>query len=54
MLSTLRRLLSDDKAATALEYSLIVLLIASATVVAMTNVGHDVLNMLGPTANAFT
>jgi Flp pilus assembly pilin Flp len=52
MLSILRRLLSDMRAATALEYSLIVFLIATASVVAMTNVGHNVLNMLGPAANA--
>jgi Flp pilus assembly pilin Flp len=54
MLSTLRRLLSDNKAVTALEYSLIVFLIATASVAAMSRVGQTVMNMLGPAASALT
>src|SRR5471032_1513720 len=52
MLSLIRRLKSDKRAATAIEYSLIVFLIATATVAAMGNVGQKVMNMLGPAANA--
>jgi len=52
MLSLIRRLKSDMRAATAIEYSLIVFLIATATVAAMGNVGQKVMNMLGPAANA--
>jgi Flp pilus assembly pilin Flp len=47
-----RRLMADQRAVTAIEYSLIVCLIASAAIGAMTNLGHHVLNMLGPAANA--
>jgi Flp pilus assembly pilin Flp len=54
MLSIMRRLKSDKRAATAIEYSLIVFLIATATIAAMGNVGQKVLNMLGPAANALT
>jgi Flp pilus assembly pilin Flp len=52
MLSTLHRLLTDDRAATAIEYSLLVLLIATVTVGTLTTLGGKVLNMLGPAANA--
>jgi len=54
MPSIMRRLLSDERAATVLEYSLIVFLIATATIGAMTNLGHKLLNMLGPAANALS
>ncbi len=54
MSSVLRRLLSDQRAATAIEYALIVCLIATVAVSSMTAVGHSVLNLLGPMANAFT
>ena len=53
MLSILRRLLSDENAATVIEYSLIVLLITMVTIAAMTTVGQKVMNMLAPVANAF-
>ena len=52
MLSIIRRLKSDKRAATAIEYSLIVFLIATAAVAGMNNVGQKVMNMLGPAANA--
>ncbi|UYN96701.1 MAG: Flp family type IVb pilin [Enhydrobacter sp.] len=54
MLLTLRKLLADCKAATAIEYTLIVFLIASAAIGGMSLVGQNVLNMLGPAANAMT
>ena len=54
MLSIIRRLKSDMRAATAIEYSLIVFLIATAAVAAMGNLGHKLMNMLGPAANAMT
>ncbi len=52
MLSIIRRLKSDKRATTAIEYSLIVFLIATASVAAMGNLGQKVMNMLGPAANA--
>lgn len=54
MLSTLRRLMNDMHANAAIEYSLIALLISTVAVVAVTDVGHKVLNMLGPAAIALT
>ena len=52
MIAVLRRLFKSQRAATLIEYSLIVCLIAFAAVGAMTYLGHSVLNMLGPAANA--
>jgi Flp pilus assembly pilin Flp len=54
MPSILRRLLVDDRAVTAVEYALIVCLIATAAVAGMTTAGHSVMNMLGPMASALT
>ena len=54
MPSILRRLLADERAVTAVEYALIVCLIAGAAIAGMTTLGHSVLNMLGPAANALT
>lgn len=47
-----RRLLGDQRAVTAIEYSLIVFLIATAAIGAFTRVGQNVMNMLGPAASA--
>ena len=52
MVAVLRRLYKNQRAATAIEYSLIVCLIACAAVGGMTYLGARVLNMLGPMANA--
>ena len=52
MISLLRRLLRNQSAATMIEYSLIVCLIASAAVGGFSYVGQHVMNMLGPAANA--
>ena len=52
MRSFVRRLLCDRRAVTAVEYSLIVCLIATAAISAMTTLGHRVLNMLGPATNS--
>lgn len=52
MLPILRHLLIDQTAATAIEYSLIVFLIATAAIGGFTVAGQNVLNMLGPAANA--
>ena len=52
MISVLRRLLGNQRAATVIEYSLIAGLISIAAVGSMTTVGHKVMNMLGPAANA--
>ncbi|MFI4998442.1 MAG: Flp family type IVb pilin [Reyranellales bacterium] len=54
MLPLMRRLLADLRAATAIEYTLIVALISMVAVGAMTALGHNVMNMLGPAANAMT
>ncbi|MBV8393969.1 MAG: Flp family type IVb pilin [Alphaproteobacteria bacterium] len=54
MLSILRRLLADKRAVTSIEYALIVCLIATAAIAGMTTLGRNVLNMLGPAANALT
>jgi Flp pilus assembly pilin Flp len=48
----LRRLIDDQRAATAIEYTFIVAMIAIAAIGGMTAAGHAVLNMLGPAANA--
>lgn len=52
MLAILRRLLVNQRAATMIEYSLIVCLIACAAVGSFSNLGRKVMNMLGPAANA--
>jgi Flp pilus assembly pilin Flp len=52
MQSFLRRLVGDQRAVTAIEYSLIVCLIGSAAIGAMTVLGHTLLNVSGPVANA--
>lgn len=52
MLSVLRRLYRNQRAATLIEYSLIVCLIASAAIGGMTSVGHAVLTRLLPVMNA--
>jgi pilus assembly protein Flp/PilA len=54
MLPFVRQLIADQRAVTAIEYTLIVALIASAAIGAMTSVGHNVMNMLGPAANALS
>jgi Flp pilus assembly pilin Flp len=52
MLSFLRRLVGDQRAVTAIEYSLIICLIGSAAIGAMTILGHTLLNASGPVASA--
>jgi len=52
MFAILRRLYRNQRAATMIEYSLIVCLIACVAVTGFSNVGQKVMNMLGPAANA--
>ncbi len=52
MLSIFRRLMKNEKGATAIEYTLIASLIAVAAITAMTTVGGKVTNVLGNVANA--
>ena len=52
MQSFLRRLSGDQRAVTTIEYSLIVCLISTAAIGALTTVGQTMLNFLGNTANA--
>jgi Flp pilus assembly pilin Flp len=52
MQSFLRRLSGDQCAVTTIEYSLIVCLISTAAIGALTTVGQSMLNFLGNTANA--
>ena len=54
MLSVLRRLSRNQRAATAIEYALVACLISTVAVAVITNVGTKVMNMLGPAANALT
>ncbi len=54
MLSIFRRLIKNDKGATAIEYTLIASLIAVAAITAMSTVGGKVTNVLGNVANAMT
>jgi pilus assembly protein Flp/PilA len=54
MLSMFRRLMKNDKGATAIEYTLIASLIAVAAITAMSTVGGKVSNVLGNVANAMT
>jgi Flp pilus assembly pilin Flp len=51
MRSILRHMLPDEEAATLVEYALIALLIATATVAAAGRIGQAVLNVLGTVAN---
>ena len=51
MIAVLRRLYENQQAATMIEYSLIVCLIACVAIGGMTYLGQRVLNMLGPMAN---
>jgi Flp pilus assembly pilin Flp len=53
MLSFLRRLVSEQRAVTAVEYALIICLISAAAVGAMTTLGHTLFNQSGPVAAAF-
>jgi Flp pilus assembly pilin Flp len=46
------RLAGNESAVTVIEYSLIIFLIGTAAIGAFTRVGHNVMNMLGPTAGA--
>jgi pilus assembly protein Flp/PilA len=52
MLSTFRKLMKDEGAATAIEYVLIASLISVAAIAAMTSVGGKVSNVLSNVANA--
>jgi Flp pilus assembly pilin Flp len=52
MLSFLRRLSGDQRAVTAIEYALIVCLISTAGIGAMTTLGHTLFNLSGPVAAA--
>ena len=47
-----RRLCRDRSAVTAIEYSLIVCLIATAAIGAFSRVGHSMVSILGITTNA--
>jgi len=51
MLSIFRRLMKNEKGATAIEYTLIASLIAVAAITAMTSVGSSVQNKLTTVAN---
>jgi Flp pilus assembly pilin Flp len=52
MVPTLRRLFRSERAATLIEYSLIVCLIASAAVGAFTSVGHSIQNVMNIASTA--
>ena len=52
MLSFLRRLGGDQRAVTAIEYALIVCLISTVAIGAMTTLGHTLFNQAGPVAAA--
>ena len=54
MVSTLRRLLKNQRAATVIEYSLIACLISIVALGVITTVGQKVMNMLGPAGNAMS
>ncbi len=54
MLSIFRRLMKNDKGATAIEYTLIASLIAVAAITAMSTVGGKVTNVLGNVSNSMT
>ena len=52
MLSFLRRFRGDQRAVTSIEYALIVCLIGTTAIGAMTTLGHTLLNLSGPVATA--
>jgi len=54
MLSIFRRLVKNDKGATAIEYTLIAALIAVAAITAMTTVGGKITNTLNAVGNNLT
>jgi pilus assembly protein Flp/PilA len=54
MLSIFRRLMKNVQGVTAIEYTLIVSLIAVAAITAMRTVGGKVTNVLGNVSNAMT
>ena len=54
MLSIFRRLMKNEKGATAIEYTLIASLISVAAIAAMTTVGGKVSNVLNNVASAMT
>jgi len=54
MLSIFRRLMNNDRGATAIEYTLIASLIAVAAIAAMTSVGSKVQGVLSNVAGAMT
>lgn len=54
MLSIFRRLVKNDKGATAIEYTLIASLIAVAAITAMTMVGGSITNKLTTVGNSLT
>lgn len=54
MLSIFRRLMKNERGATAIEYTLIASLIAVAAITAMGTVGNKVENVLSNVANAMT
>jgi pilus assembly protein Flp/PilA len=51
MLSILRQLMSDNRGATAVEYTLIASLIAVAAIASMRTVGDKISNVLGNVSN---
>ena len=54
MLSIFRKLMKNDRGATAIEYTLIASLIALAAITAMTKVGGKLSNVLTNVSNAMT
>jgi pilus assembly protein Flp/PilA len=54
MLSIFRRLMQNERGATAIEYTLIASLIAVAAIAAMATVGGKVTNVMGNVANSMT
>jgi pilus assembly protein Flp/PilA len=52
MLSIFRKLIQDEKGATAIEYGLIAALISVAAIVAFTAVGTNLSSMMSNTANS--
>ncbi len=54
MLSVFRRLMENDRGATAVEYTLIASLIAVAAIASMRTVGDKISNVLGNVANTMS
>jgi Flp pilus assembly pilin Flp len=52
MLSFLRRISGDQRAVTSIEYALIICLISTVAIGAMTTLGGTILNVSGPVATA--